>query len=439
MTIVRTSKGLAPVAVKSWPLAGTGFGGWSGGSYDLPLIDSVNGSISYADLYRQQPWVAIVVNKLARGIARLPLKSYRLSQPTGDRERVREHPLPQLFAQPYPRGSAFRWKEATIGSLCLYGNALSVKYRARKGQPPSELWPVPWRYVRVVAGTTRPIDRYEYNGPAGRVFFEPADVIHFEWWSPEGVSGVSPLEPLRRTLAMEEAAQRYAAASFANGVRPSGALVSPGTIPRKEELKQAIRAATAGPDRAFGMLLLEGGLDWRPFSHTAQESEVISHRKLNREEVAAAFDIPPPLIGILDHATFANITEQHLMLYMDSFGPWLTMLEETLAAQLVAGEPAFADIFCEFDISEVMRGAMKERFDAYNAAISAGWITRNEVRKFENLPAVNDRGADSLSFPLNMQQLDGAIGSPPGSPVGSPALASLLHALAREGNGTSHT
>ena len=48
-------------------------------------------------------------------------------------------------------------------------------------------------------------------------------------------------------------------------------------------------------------------------------------RKLTREEVAAAYWIPPPMVGILDYANFSNVTEFHKMLYADALGPWFTL------------------------------------------------------------------------------------------------------------------
>jgi phage portal protein BeeE len=57
-----------------------------------------------------------------------------------------------------------------------------------------------------------------------------------------------------------------------------------------------------------------------------QQAAVVEFRKLTREEVAAVFDIPPVLLGILDRATFSNVEELHLAFYQDTLGPWTTLL-----------------------------------------------------------------------------------------------------------------
>ena len=46
---------------------------------------------------------------------------------------------------------------------------------------------------------------------------------------------------------------------------------------------------------------------------------------------------------------------------------------------------------------------LKSRFDAYRVALAAGFMSVNEIRKLENLPAVD--GGDILYRPLNMGKL----------------------------------
>jgi HK97 family phage portal protein len=405
---------------KAWPLAGIERGRAVAASKSVDLV-GLDLAASYAQIYSSQPWIYATVNKLSRNIARLPLKGYREDVETGSRTPLRPagqepHLLPNLLSRPYPRGSRFKLIEATIGSMALYGHALWWKYRQRAGQPPIELWPIDWRYVTIMTGDDVPIQHYVYRGPAGYRIFLPDDVVHFEWWSPAGVRGTSPLEPLRTTLALEDAGRRYAVASFANGVRPSGALISPKPVvgDARKELKAEIDALHSNPDNAFRMMLLDAGLDWKPFAHTSQEAETIAHRKLNREEAAAVYDIPPPMIQILDRATFSNIDEQHQMLYVDTFGPWLGMLEETVYAQLLWGERELGyatdpetgkeeQTAVAFDLSEILRADIAKRATAYVQMRSSGAWTVDDAREAEGKPKFETPEARAFLTPLNYQ------------------------------------
>jgi phage portal protein BeeE len=91
---------------------------------------SGNGTVSYQRLYESQPFVATAVNKLYRQILRLPLKVYQLDD-DGNRERVRDHPVADLLANPWPRGDAIHLKQRVSLPVLLHGNALIAKVRGR--------------------------------------------------------------------------------------------------------------------------------------------------------------------------------------------------------------------------------------------------------------------------------------------------------------------
>jgi HK97 family phage portal protein len=430
---------------KSWPLAGAASRTALSSTKSMDLVGLDLWS-TYAALYAGQPWVYALVNKLSRNIARLPLMTYGENVEQGTRTPQRAHPLALLLSRPYPRGSRFKLVESTIGSLAVYGHALWWKYRPRPGMAPVELWPIDWRFVTMQTGKDVPIDYYEYRGPAGRKVFLPDDVVHFEWWSPVGLKGTSPLEPLRITLSIEDAARRYSVASFANGIRPSGALVSPKTIPPtdKEELRKEIRAIHENPDNAFRMMLLDAGLDWKQFGQSAVDAEVVNLRKINREEACAVYDMPPPMVQILDKATFSNIDEQHQMLYIDTLGPWIGNVTDTVGAQLIWGEPEFAlsadgePIVVDFDMNGLLKVEIERRANAYTKMRLSGAYTANDVRALEGKPRIEHEIADAILIPLNMSaltasgRLTGPVGEAAGGGDGSQAqaaLASLAQAL----------
>jgi len=192
-------------------------------------------------MYRGQLWLNVVINKLARGIGRLPLKTYALGA-DGERLRQRDGWLSGSLARPMPGKPPFAWKQAIVGNICVYGNAVVVKVRPGPGKPPTELWTSSFRYWEVVPGRSAPVDAYVFHGAAGqRLAFAPEDVLHFKWWGTgNDLVAFSPMEPLRRTLMIEDAAQRLTAASYDNGARPSGVLVTdqqlkPDTAKRLQE------------------------------------------------------------------------------------------------------------------------------------------------------------------------------------------------------------
>lgn len=406
----------------SLTLSGLAWGNYGRGAGSIDITDTA--FASYAQLYTRQTWVRVVADKLAVGVGRVPPKVYRRNR-DGTRERLgpRDHPLAALLANPYPDGSTFGLIEQIAGDVALYNNSLLVLLKTSRTAEPTGIepfTPVGWRVddddrSYVLSAPGEPDKRI----PRWRI-------AHAKFYTPGGGAfAVSKLESLRQTLRIEYAAQLLADASYHNAARPSGALVA------KEELSDVayarmqaqFRESYQGVENAYEPLLLEGGLTWHPMSSSLIESAAIDHRKLTREEVAAVYQLPPPVIGILDRASFNNIEELHLALYRDTISPWLKMIEQTIQVQIVDKVPAWVaeGIYVEFDLNEVLRGNVKDRFAAYQSAIQSGWLTQNEVRALENRDRHDDPDADRLHRPMNLTP-DLTAPKPAPAPPGAPAV-----------------
>lgn len=409
MLALRTAEGqIVPAHTKSWPLAAAqgvqSRALWRPNSTMTMLGGAQQ---NFDQLYWSQPWVHTVVNKLTRSIARLPLKTYEYDEKHNLSEAPRS-PIAKCFRNPWPRAGAFHWKEYLMGSLCVWGNATFVKFRGGKGNTPIELWPMPFQRVTIIEGRTEPIIAYQYmgnntSGAVGQrpITFLPEDIVHFSWFNPDGHPwGRSPLEALATTIALENAGQRYALSAFGNNARPASFITSEDrlTFEQRETLKREIEAAYGGPDNAFKVALLDNGLDWKPIGGKLGESGLVENRKLSREEVCAVYDIPPPLVGILDQATYSNISEQHVMLYQTTIAPILSMLEDTVNAQFT-NEDAWSDFTVKFDMGDVVRGDFDKRTQGIQREFMAGTLTPNEGRAIQGRSPFGD--PDDMQNPAN--------------------------------------
>jgi HK97 family phage portal protein len=357
-------------------------------------------SQSYSQLYRSQIWVHVVVNKLARGIGRLPLKIYKRGK---GRQRVTEGSLYDLLSAPSGRQTPMGFKERLVADQAVYGNAITVMVGPGAGKPPTTLRQLPPVGWEIKDG------RYLWrDGATGEgVAFDEDQVIHLGDYTPGSPRrdwSVSSLEPLRLTLAIEYAAQRLGVSSFENGAKPGGVLSTDQALKPDvaERLSKEAQKLYGGVEKAYKLAVFSHGLKFSPMNWNLNESAVIEHRKLTREEVAAVYDIPPPLIGILDRATFSNIETQVRMFYTETLGPRLALIEETLQTQLIDPVPEWAGLYVEFDLNEVLKGDPERRFRTYSQAINAGIFTQNEVRELENRDRMEDQDADRLHRPMNL-------------------------------------
>lgn len=365
-------------------------------------------TVGYYTIYKTQPWVYAVVNKIARGMMRMPIKSYE--RDGDEKRRLRDGNLYRLTERaPCAGWSPSRHREAIAKTVAIYGNCIVVKLGMEdETSTPTDRMVAPPTGWSVGAG-----DTYLWTNPKNgeRYPFERWQIEHYRFWDvDENGFGISPLEPLRSVLANDDAARRYSLAAFKNGARPNNILKTDQTLTKEtaERLKAEFKTLHGGVDNAFQLAVMQQGLDYAVVEHDLDKAAVIPHRELTPVEVAAVYDIPASMIGWVKEANFASIDIYHTMLYQDSLGAWVVMFEETLQTDLVDPTPEFAGQFVEIDMNAVMRGNLESRVRAYATQITSGQKTPNEVRALENDPPSDQPEADMLLFPMNLSGAPGA-------------------------------
>jgi HK97 family phage portal protein len=388
----------------------------------LWMYDKINHA--YATLYRNQPNVRTCVDFLARNVAQLGLHVFRRQGET-DRVRLRDHGLTRVLNEPLPpecKVTRYRLIESLMADLGVYFNAFWFKIRA-DGQP-LRLLRVPPELVSATGALVA--TQYEINLGSKVLAVGPGELVHFRGYNAESqIWGLSPLETLRRVLAEEEAAGDYRQGFWGNAARMGGVVQRPADAPQwseqaRERFKAEFEQLYSGADNSGRTAVLEEGMEWKQVSFNAEESQYLEGRKLTREECARAYHIPLPMVGILDHATFSNIREQHKNLYQDCLGPWMAMIEQDIELQLL---PEFEDrdgVYTEFNIAEKLQGSFEEQVQALQGSVGRPWMTANEARARMNLPSMGG-DADELITPLNV--LSGGQASPQDSAPDKAATA----------------
>ena len=351
---------------------------------------------AYSTMFRSQLWVFVVVTKRARALARLPIPVYSHTK-YGGREKLRDHPLALALANPNPAMSGFKLMEWTSATRDIFGRATWLK-RFDAGR--LTLWPLhPSGLSRNDDGT------WTFNN--GRLRLEdikPESLMHFTSFDPDRIGeGMSPLEPLRSTLENEFASRSATSSFWTRGARPGFVVEHPNAISEKayKRLKASFAANHEGPVNVGSTLILEEGMKATKLELSAEEAQYIETRKLNREEVCAAYDVPPPVVHILDRATFSNITEQMRSMYRDTMAPIAAEFEGVIETELRAVDFPTDPVYAEFLMDDVMRGDFETRQDALN---KASHMTIAEKRAVENLPFI--AGTDRIFLNTATMPLD---------------------------------
>lgn len=146
------------------------------------------------------------------------------------------------------------------------------------------------------------------------------------------------------------------------------------------------------------------------------DAEMVSILKLSGVDVARIYKIPLPMVNDLDKASY-NTVEQLLIMYV-VFGllPWIKRHEQSMMRDFLLPQDRKSH-FIEFNLSGLLRGDQKTRYEAYAIGRQWGWLSVNDIRRLENLPPID--GGDVYLQPLNM--VDAKNGAAPG--VGGPMSA----------------
>lgn len=395
---------------------------WSDGTSDNVADDAY--LKSYEAIYRSQPVLSGVVDKLTRRVATLPLIAYQ-GKPGGPREATSGDSLDTLLRKPMPGKSTVHLVSHIEQSLLIHGNALLAKVRGSDPEaPPDMLWPLDWSLASgygQVGGTIEWWSTTQFDGVER--FIAAKDVVHVAWPPPSGGEiGVSPLEKLGVTIRLEDAAQRHQTGMFRNGIRPTAAVSIDDPNPKKEKLELAaavVKAAHSGVDKAGSWVFTGANTKITPLSFTSVEVELIQQRKINREEVGIVYDMPGPLMGDFEHATFTNVTEMLRSLYRDVIPPWTELIVQTMQAQLIDPEPAWLDRFVRFSFDDKLKGDPTEQAAVDKSDVEAGIRTRDEARDGRGLKPMGGPAAELTANTNNQAPVNAMSGaeSDPAAPA----------------------
>lgn len=373
---------------------------------------------SPADLWRSQPYLRMVISFRARNVAQIGLHALEL-MPDGGRERVRSGPIGALLREPNPDQTWYELLFGLVSTFDLYDEA--ILYIADDGEK-ILLRHIPRNWI------LQWIDADAYGVRGARVHFPGDDVhgrivpednlIRIHGWSPEDERfGASPIEALRVILEEQVQAQIFRLQMWKRGGRVGSYVTRPKDAPdwtpeARQRFKHSFQAAFTGESgsQAGGVPVFEDGMEWRKLSVTAHEEEFVEASKLALTTVAGVYHVNPTMLGLLDNANYSNVKEFRKSLYGDTLGPLLKQISEKLNARilryvsernyLAEEHPNLENIYFEFNLREKLQGNFEEEAAVLGGAVGGPFMTVNEARSRQNMPAVPE--GDRLIQPLNL-------------------------------------
>jgi HK97 family phage portal protein len=334
------------------------------------------------------------VGLLADTVATLPVDVIE----TDGAERV-PVPVPSWLETPAPGDPSITLVDhlsQVVWSLGLDGNAF-VLALPDVSEPVTLAVGDPGR-IEVRGTPAGPV--YDYMTTGGTVRYTSAQVIHIPLYRPPGAArGMSPIERAQRTIQTKASAERFGRAVFGNGMLLSGAITVPGPLsePQLRMLREEVTAQYVGAHNAWKPGIFAGGAKWDVPQLSLEQMQFLALQGWGVNEIARLYRIPPHLIGDVERSTSwgTGIEQQTIGFLRYTVRSYLVRIEAAYRRLLPPGQSV------RFSVDGFLRGDVKSRYEAYQIALNAQIMTRDEVRALEDLPPVADAPGPWLQTPNN--------------------------------------
>lgn len=320
------------------------------------------------------PSLAGCLNKIAGTMTAVPIKLYkreddRITEVTDDRRTI------LLNSETGDTLDAYQMKRAVVLDYFLgrggyiyidkvRNEVRSLRYVAEKNisfnQNPDVIFK---DYDILVQGNT----------------YRPYQFVRLLRNTEDGAQGKSLIEENKQLLSVAYNSMKFEETLVATGGNKKGFIKSPRRLSQQaiNSLKEAWRNLYS--NNTESVVILNEGLDFQEASNTSVEMQLNENKKTNGDEICKVIGIPPSLLsgnaGEQDEKNFIKYELSNLL------AEFRTALNR---AMLLESEKQM--YFFDFDISELIKGDIDKRYNAYSVGIEKGFLQTDEVRKKENMP-----------------------------------------------------
>lgn len=342
-------------------------------------------------------WNAIRL--LSESVSSLPISVYK-KEANGDKiEDVNNRIYNLIKFKPNSYQNKITFFEYIMYSVLTDGNSYVHIVRDNNSNP-VELVPLNPELVTIYVK-----DREIFYQTQGAGVLDSKDVLHVKLISDDGVEGLSPIDQCAKAINWSLSMEEFGKTFFTNGAKPSSVLSTDRALSETAimRLKESFNNAYAKLKNSNSTIILEEGLTFKPISISPEQAQFLASRQFGVEEIARIFNLPPHMLKDLSKSSFNNIEMQSQEFVTYSLMPYLTRIEHEMNLKLFRTNE-LGNSFVEFNVNGLLRGDVKTRNEAYKTAIQNGYMSINEVRRKENLNAIE--GGDKHFIPMNMTTID---------------------------------
>lgn len=149
------------------------------------------------------------------------------------------------------------------------------------------------------------------------------------------------------------------------------------------KLKSAFRNMYSNAEEAESVVVLNDGIEWQDAGQSVAEMQLNENKTSNAEAISKLFHVPVTLMT--GNASNAS-AEGNKIINMAKMAviPVMRVIETALNEDMLL-ETEKGTMYFAFDTKEMLKGTMKERFEAYGIGIDKNILQPDEARYMEDL------------------------------------------------------
>lgn len=295
--------------------------------------------------------------------------------PNGDKESIPDHPsYYPLAQQPNSYMSSANMFLTAMIHADSWGNSYIGINRNGRGAVSSLdlLKPEDVENIKVMDGQAY----YKINGEV----YNGRDVLHFRWWSLDGLNGISPIRQNMMTMGKAFKSERYS--SYALGQKPPGILYYEGT--QTPDQKAENQKAWKNDMETGRTPVLSGRWKFDPIILSPDEAQYIETEGLTDRKICGIYRVPPVFIQDFQRATFSNAEQSDLIFVKHTITPLIRVMEQEINMKMFS-EREKKNTYYKFNLNGLLRGDTQARAAFYKAMRDIGGMNGNEIREREDM------------------------------------------------------
>lgn len=395
---------------------------WNPTLWNLHGSQSLSGEVvnEYTALNYSAFWDG--VNIISNTTSSLPL---HLMQTKGEKKQIVDNRklYRVMHDQANPYMTAMMFRKVMMSHILTWGNGYAEIVRNGYGEV-VELWPITPNRVTNVGFDDNGTLVYNIKVGGETITLPRERILHVTGPSYDGFVGYSIIAMARKSIGLGMAMETFGSNFFGNGTHPGVIVSHPGKLSETSHsnLKKSLTDTYSGLGQSHKLMLLEDAMKIEALGIPNNDSQFLESRQFQIPEIARWLNLPPHKLKDLTKSSFNNIESEQISFVTDSILPWLILLEQNYAMQLLTPSDKMLTgngrLYFKHNVKGLLRGDDKTRGEYYKSMFNIGAMSVNEIRASEDMDPIEN--GDIHLVPLNMQSLEFAGEKP--EPSKTPAI-----------------